>query len=708
MCVNCQNNNCNGCNNAGIQINVECNDCTPTPCVSPNPCSEIVPTTCIQYVGNEKTCGTDVVYSQGDTIGQIEEKIVDYFCQKISDVSAEQWTPTSIDNTIEITDNGTTYDFSANLYTEVTYAEITTLINTNSLVPGSFYLITDFQTIYDQPDFTRFFNDLLDGYIYLPKPSNQIQAKTGTITPIFVTATSVNTLAPDAYQPAYPNDKLKYDVSWNQTEVTNTPAKGRITERIDELNNRTDYDHREVLFKRYNDGFGNYTAFWDTGNLSQEFTTFAWVLEGTPYSNNNYIGNYADISILYGDAFILSNNVFGINTEGNNTDVYFVNNTFGNYAYYNKIGDYSFNNVLGEQFQDNDIKGWFQNNIIGNFAVSNTIGQYCNNNTIDTGFKGNIIGNSFNNNFIGTDFGKYPEGFLFLSEELPGNVIANNFENNFIGSYFSANHIGSFFQNNIGIGNEFINNTIGNQFKDNTTGEKFSSNKIGNKFQSNVIGTNFGESGEFIPTYANGNIIGDLFIDNQIADFCFGNNIANNFENNAIGTFFVYNTIGEGFYFNGIGTGFGSNKIGRDFSQNTIGDNFGINDIGFSFYNNIIGNDFQKNHILNNFESNTIGNTFISNSIANYFSSNNTGINFGGASAFNPNGNNIADNFKSNTVVANFRLNETKSAVLTQNFTTATHVYGNYYTTMYKRPDGTLRLKYYNDSDALIIVAVTA
>ena len=34
-------------------------------------------------------------------------------------------------------------------------------------------------------------------------------------------AISTDELAPDAYQPEYPKDKIKYDISYNQTESGN-------------------------------------------------------------------------------------------------------------------------------------------------------------------------------------------------------------------------------------------------------------------------------------------------------------------------------------------------------------------------------------------------------------------------------------------------------------------------------------------------------
>lgn len=124
---------------------------------------------------------------------------------------------------------------------EVTYSELSTLINTNGLTKGSFYLITDFQTCYDQPDFDFNGNEITVG-----------NYRQGPIEPLMVFAISESEISLNAFSPQYPNDSIKYDWTFNQTEVTSGTSYGRIIERIDDNGNRTDYDHRNILFKRYN------------------------------------------------------------------------------------------------------------------------------------------------------------------------------------------------------------------------------------------------------------------------------------------------------------------------------------------------------------------------------------------------------------------------------------------------------------------------
>ena len=85
---------------------------------------------------------------------------------------------------------------------DVTYSELLDLIDEGDLTPGRFYKITDFKTCYDQPD-----------YDYNSDPITDGNYKQGTVSPIIVFAISSDSLSSDAYQPGYPKDNIKYDVS---------------------------------------------------------------------------------------------------------------------------------------------------------------------------------------------------------------------------------------------------------------------------------------------------------------------------------------------------------------------------------------------------------------------------------------------------------------------------------------------------------------
>lgn len=166
----------------------------------------------------------------------------------------------------------------------VTYDELLNLVNSSSLSVGSYYIITDFQTCYDQPD-----------YDYNANPITSGNYRVADVDPIMVFATSNSTLSDNAYQPSYPKDRIKYDITFTATEVTESPAKGRISERIDEYNNRTDYDHRAIKFKRYTTYFLNNT-------YNGRVTGFT---DGSVYGyETDFINDLAEGSVI----FIESNN----------------------------------------------------------------------------------------------------------------------------------------------------------------------------------------------------------------------------------------------------------------------------------------------------------------------------------------------------------------------------------------------------------------
>ena len=121
--------------------------------------------------------------------------------------------------------------------TSITYSGFYNLITNNSLQTGKTYILVDFQTIYDQMDFDA------SGSL-----KSSLTTKSGAIEEIWVYALAPDRIASTAYSKTYPNDKIQYDWTYNKTFVNATPPKGRISERIDEWNNRTDYDHREIKF----------------------------------------------------------------------------------------------------------------------------------------------------------------------------------------------------------------------------------------------------------------------------------------------------------------------------------------------------------------------------------------------------------------------------------------------------------------------------
>jgi len=548
--------------------------------------------------------------------------------------------------------------------TTISYADLITLINNSGLTVSMSYLINDFATVYDQPDY--FIDNLTKGTVV---------TKTGNTEPIVVFASSNNTLYSEAYQPAYPNDIIKYDYTFSNTEYNGTPSFGRISERIDEYNNRTDYDHRNVEFIRYQiynknlllsgaiqdfdcttgvvsgvstlfltevtvgdvlifdtistfgydvgvrvsaitddttilvDVDSNYTG---TIFTTQTFSFYSSTATGRYYKHKEeYIGQ----NILYSD--YIEYETFQIKSEIiNHGYATSINNYIGDYAsFFNVAGNtfYLSNNVIGEDSFSNKFDSTTFSNIFGNRFINNKIGSVCYENIIGGRSEDNIINSYLTNNVIGAEFSN--------------NKIDTNFSNNVID--------GRFFYNRIK--NNFYNNNIGLYFNNNVIGDDFNGNIIGIYFSSNTIGNYFGNGGFYVIGTVQ-NIIGDYFMYNKIGNF-FGNDM--NFPflgqgtsedgGNIISNYFLYNVIGDNFIYNGAND---------EVSYNEIGDECWFNYFGNQSKHNVIGNLFVGNNgssgypsPMGRLNSNNFGNFTAFNAIDGILINNSFGDYFGNAGA---------------------------------------------------------------------------
>lgn len=174
--------------------------------------------------------------------------------------------------------DGSTYQQINNITTNIIYTDLVNKKMSGELITGMSYKITDFQTIYDQPDFN-----------YDGTPKTNPVVKTGPIEPIIVTAISPNELGVDAFQEDHPNDTIKYILEFT-TPITGTVTKGRIIKRIDDRGNESDFDHRNVLFKRYKDRNDSYSEFRDSigGLVYDGFTKVQTIRPEIQLRSNTY------------------------------------------------------------------------------------------------------------------------------------------------------------------------------------------------------------------------------------------------------------------------------------------------------------------------------------------------------------------------------------------------------------------------------------
>ena len=541
---------------------------------------------------------------------------------------------------------------------DVTYSELLDLIDEGDLTPGKFYKITDFKTCYDQPNYNINRNAIYTGTY-----------KVGNTHSIVVFAISSDKLSVDAWQPDFPEDRIKYDINYSTTYTTGGTAFGRITERVDEWNNRTDYDHREVLFRRYKHYYPDLTPLSGTIDMIESGTVSGINTQfNVDFSVDDYLFLSEDLGFVYKITQISSSQSMSVtgsyipNVSGNyhkgyrtsdgNLDgyiQYYQNNVDGSEDYEefhtfkledediinNKFGDfYSLtnwdeadfdlpNNVFGEDVISSIFGHSFINNTFVDDVEETRIGDYCQRNIYCTNndFDDNVIGNFFQNNTILDRFDTNS-----IKNYFENNYIKGNCENNFIGDNFSDNRIN----------NNYNDNNVGNYFQNNHTYSSFNKNTIGNSCAQNVIYSDFYENN--IGLYFGDNVIGDSgnlgdinFYRNRIGNNFNDNNIRRDFQNNQIGNNFQENNLYGDFYKNVIGNGFHSNGyIGHNFYGNHIGNGFNNNEyIGDYFKNNKIGEYFEdNNYITNNFSENSIGNKFDNNTLGDtqYFTWDNTSI----------------------------------------------------------------------------------
>ena len=545
--------------------------------------------------------------------------------------------------------------FSSITYNEGTYSQFVSEADNGLLTTGRFYLISDFQTIYDQPNFDSQGNPITVG-----------NNKSGSTESLLLLAISTSQFAPQVYSLDYPKDFIKYDISVNVTEVTNTPAKGRITERIDERNNRADYDFRAVQFIRY-EGYLSDNIY--SGTISMDGTDIVTGTD-TNFTNDFNTGNiFGVFNANYGNiGSFLFYEILSINsdTEMSVTGTTLIN-TYGQQLQYSR----------GNSFET-DYPSPFQNNVISDNGSEEyyTFNEDCSNNYLGNHVNINEYNNPFylsNNVFVGNEsdyrnntFGINVVGNTFVSYEndFEGNTCGMNFQYNILDYEFSNNNIGSYCEKNV----------FNCYFNENNIGENFSSNMIadGDDFENNVINSSFRNN--WITDDVHNNVIGDYFNDNIIHRNFYHNNCVGHISNNIFYGNFEKNIIGYNFNNNVFSnrTDLGSyyvtdNTFGSNFNNNNIDHNFTNNQIGTDYYNNVIKYEFSNNSLLNNFYENSIYNTFQKNSILNGFNGNTIGDSGNiGNNAFENNsimnefkGNNIQGDFWSNQIKSEFKGNET-------------------------------------------------
>ena len=448
---------------------MSCNTCHQHICVCNNTPQRLNSSE-ILYVGGNLTCGDDLVVKNNESISTALSKLVTYLCSKsrmigngiIGNTTIYQGgdhVTTAITNIIEYINTSS----STGSIISVSYLDLMNLINNSALEKGQIYLLNDFQTIYDQPDYSD-----------KTTPKSSIITITASVEPIIFTAISVNTISSHAYSVLHPTDILHYTPVYTLPINTATPTKGKIYYREDEWFNKCNYDFRTVLFKRY----GTAKNYWDIGNTPTNYLTFQDSASSNDFTGKDFNDSPLDFDlpniVCFGEA---QNNVFG-SIQG----VTFINQSIGNIVtskfWYSEF-DSDFTDNKFDIIFINTVTGYCTKNIINNFS-RNIITNVCtenkviniSNNTVQTimynsghdysnntvlslqgnnfyrlhgcTLSGNVINNDFKgevDNITGIDM-KGNTGFNFTNNTLPSILQVNDFKTNISGIDFSsATHV---------------------------------------------------------------------------------------------------------------------------------------------------------------------------------------------------------------------------------------------------------------------------
>jgi hypothetical protein len=399
----------------------------------------------------------------------------------------------------------------------------------------------------------------------------------------------------------------------------------------------------------------------------------------------------------------------------------------------NFSGQYFIDNILinNSEFYSTFTSGsYFASNTLNNSSLSNNSvsgGGYFYNNTLSgSSISSNSLsgGSSISSNSL--IWSSFSSNSLISSSDFISNILndTNTFANILINnSYFSSNLLNSSgFENNTLDSSEFSMNTLNSTSKfiynKLTGGANFNYNTLssGSLFDSNTLGT---ASSLQFNTLSNSSYFSDntlnvsSFVNNSLSSSSYFNNntlIGSNFNNNSLTneSHFNDNTLSSNasFYSNSISSG-------GQFAQNTLNES----QIG---YNMVGGGNLFSNTLISssNFTYNTINSSQISyNSLsgsATFYS------NILSSSGFISNTLGTASNFGDNLLIGSTLTSTTQlvnktiqkltmeNGVVNEDISAATIIFQDFSRTIYKRPDGTSKIKYYNNSDVLVVTNINA
>jgi len=363
-------------------------------------------------------------------------------------------------------------DFSQDISAEdITHTALLAKIAASTLIPGTYYKITDFASVHTIPGTT--------------------DTNTPTAEPLIVLAIAVNKLSPVAYSPSFPQDIIYYEATNDQAMVPGC-TKGYIYRRIDTVKSiDIGFDWRSVKFRRWKLD----APLWDSGTAYVKGN----VVKGSGYpalyvalQNNTNVAlstesTWLNIGWINGDYAAVTATNWVINsaasfplslpTSADYLD-YNIFATASNFdAIYNiKIAQngsnilVSCNSIFRGNYINNLVIGaGYANNSSGTSFERITIGRNCSGNSFSSGMSECTIGHTFTNNAVGacsnSTFGNYVTSNVLgtSSAAIKGNRVGNYFVENAFGGGLLYNTIGDYFQKYLAK-NSFQYNNIGSGF----------------------------------------------------------------------------------------------------------------------------------------------------------------------------------------------------------------------------------------------------
>ena len=382
---------------------------------------------------------------------------------------------------------------------EVSYSTLLNLRDTDSLIPGMKYRITD--------------------YITTTAQENTVSA--GNPFDIIVTADTINSLNENAAACQNKDDgyfddtnfsawELKYSLDNDTSRFAWADAengKGVIYYMKDEHNNECAYDFKNIMFVRYKlnaPTVGGYSYEWQnrmSENINKMFEgnllSYLWhgVSDEDDYYWEDEWGEV--ISSPTGETkafFTFSNVVNDIVTDKSKTSV-----CHSNIIKESRDGvQLVLNNIV---FFSTDITYYCYSNSFGNYCNSNSFGNYCNYNSFGNYCNYNSFGNYCNSN----SFGNYCNY----------NSFGNYCNSNSFGNDCNSNSFGNDCYSN-SFGNDCYSNSFGNYCYYNSFGNSCNSNSFGNSCNSNSFGNSCNYNGFFDDSSY-------VFNDNTYEYLCDGN-----------------------------------------------------------------------------------------------------------------------------------------------------------------------------------------